>query len=380
MAKTKSSPILRLIQQAAAAGQTARLSDYDLLHRFAAQRDEDAFRLLLLRHGPMVLEVCRGILGSEADVEDAFQAAFLILASKARTLSKATSVGGWLHGVAYRTALKARARLATRRQYERCAPQRPGAEPDDLTWREVRQVLHEELNGLAEQYRGPLVACYLEARTQDEAAAHLGIGTTTLKKRLERARALLRTRLVRRGLGPVAVLVSVTGPLSADSAWLPVRLASDTVRAACLSASGQPLPPGLISLRVAELTKGAAPTMWSTKLTLAATVLSVAGLFTGVCAFSQTVDPAPSVAGQDHPDQNGRAASAPTQPAAPRELPDRTLVRAGAPVPKPKVGDDDPSTKWPTDPPRILEHDPYLLVPHYDGKILSVGCVAKEHN
>src|SRR5262249_61983385 len=103
---------------------------------------------------------------------------------------------------------KARAQSATRRKNEARAPARPNAEPDYLTWREVRQVLHEELTGLAERYRAPLVACYLGGKTQDAAAAQLGVAKTTLKKKVERARALLRARLVGRRLGPGAVLVS----------------------------------------------------------------------------------------------------------------------------------------------------------------------------
>src|SRR5262245_14728086 len=162
MTKAVSSPILQLIRRVALDERVRQLSDHDLLQRFDGQRDEAAFHALLLRHGPMVLEVCRGVLGNEADAEDAFQATFLILARKAASIRKTTSVGSWLHGVAYRTALKARAQLATRQKNEARAPARPIPEPDDLSWREVRQVLHEELTGLAERYRVPLVTCYLE--------------------------------------------------------------------------------------------------------------------------------------------------------------------------------------------------------------------------
>src|SRR5262249_23889660 len=142
------------------------LSDHDLLRRFRDHQDEAAFHTLLRRHGPMVLDVCRGVLANEADAEDAFQATFLILARQGASIRRAASVGSWLHGVAYRTALKARARLATRQKHESHAPARQVAEPDDLTWREVRQVMHEELAGLDERYRVPLVVCYLEGTTQ----------------------------------------------------------------------------------------------------------------------------------------------------------------------------------------------------------------------
>ena len=226
MTKGASSTILQLIRRAALDERVRQLSDHELLHRFAGQGDGPAFHALLLRHGPMVLEVCHGVLGNEADGEDAFQATFLILARKASSIRKTESLGSWLHGVACRTALKVRAQLAVRRKNEARAPARPHAEPDDLTWREVRQVLHEELTGLAERYRAPLVACYLEGKTQDEAAAQLGVAKTTLKERLERARSMLRARLVRRGLGPAAVLVATAWPSATASACLPASCAS----------------------------------------------------------------------------------------------------------------------------------------------------------
>src|SRR6516162_6135291 len=266
MAKAVSSPILQLIRQVALDPRVRELSDHDLLECFNSQRDEAVFHALLLRHGPMVLEVCRGVLGNEADAEDAFQATFLILARKASSIRKTESLGSWLHGVAYRTALKVRAQLATRRRNEGCAPARPNAEPDDLTWREVRQVLHEELAGLAERYRAPLVACYLEGKTQDEAAAQLGVAKTTLKERLERARSMLRARLVRRGLGPAAVLVATAWPSATASACLPATLVSSTVKAAILTAAGQAATNAVASAKVAVLTEGVLKVMFLTKL------------------------------------------------------------------------------------------------------------------
>src|SRR5262249_49497959 len=154
-----------------------------------------------------------------------------ILARKAPSIRKTASVGSWLHGVAHRTALKARARSATRETNEARAQARPASKPDDLAWREVEQVLHEELTGLAERYRDPLVACYLEGKTQEEAAVQLGVAVSTLKERMERGRSLLRARLVRRGLGPAAILAASTWPV-ATSASVPGRLASSTIKAA----------------------------------------------------------------------------------------------------------------------------------------------------
>src|SRR6516225_4744896 len=166
MARTASSPILQLIRRVRRDPRAEGSADQDLLQRFVDERDEAAFETVLRRHGPMVLDVCRGVLRNEADAEDAFQATFLILASKAGSIRKTASLASWLHGVAYRTALKARAQSATRQKLEARVPARQPAEPDDLSWREVRQVLHEEVSRLPECYRAPLVLCYLEGATQ----------------------------------------------------------------------------------------------------------------------------------------------------------------------------------------------------------------------
>jgi RNA polymerase sigma factor (sigma-70 family) len=165
MGRTVTSPILRLIRQVVEDPRVRDASDYDLLQRFSGQRDEAAFRALVCRHGPMVFDVCQGVLGNEANAEDAFQATFLILARKAVSIRKAGSLGSWLHSVAYRTALRARAQEAMRKRCEARGPARQISEADDLTWREVRAVLHEELNKLPERYRMALVLCHLEGKT-----------------------------------------------------------------------------------------------------------------------------------------------------------------------------------------------------------------------
>src|SRR5262245_46418973 len=160
----------------------------------------------------MVLHVCRAVVGKEADAEDAFQATFLVLTRKAGSIRKGGSLGSWLHRIAYRTALKARARSVTRHEHEARAPVREASEPDDLSWSEVRRVVHEELNQLPERYRMPLVLCYLEGKPQEQAADELGLAKSTLRVRLERGRDLLRARLVRRGLGPAALLTAASWP------------------------------------------------------------------------------------------------------------------------------------------------------------------------
>jgi cytochrome c peroxidase len=282
MARAASSPILHLIRQTVEDQVVGRLSDQHLLQQFCDQQDESAFGALLRRHGSMVLDVCRSVLGNEADAEDAFQATFLILARKASSIRNTASVGNWLHGVAYRTALKARSRLTTRQKNESRAPARAITEPDDLTWREVRQVLHEELTGLSERYRVPLVACYLQGKTQDEASAELGVSTSTLKERLERGRSLLRARLVRRGLGPAGLLIAVASPTRSASGALPVALALRTIKAASLCAAGPVAVPSVISAEVAALTEGVLKAMLLAKLKTAALLTAAIALTLGL--------------------------------------------------------------------------------------------------
>src|SRR5262245_22873842 len=145
MSEAASSLLLRAIRHAVEDPRLVGLSDQELLRRYLGQGDEAAFDALLRRHGPMVLDVCRAVVPNEADAEDAFQATFLVFAKSAGTIRDLASIAAWLHGVAYRTALKAKAEFARRRKYESgVLPRQPG-EQDELTWREVRQVLHEEL-------------------------------------------------------------------------------------------------------------------------------------------------------------------------------------------------------------------------------------------
>lgn len=191
-------------------------SNSELLTRFAQRSDSDAFATLVQRFGPLVLGVCRRILGSSADADDAFQSVFLALARQAGSLRNARALPAWLHRVSLRTARKAFDRRGRSELLSDVAdPNDPFA---DVTWRDMRRVLDEELDALPEKLRGPVLLCWLDGLTQDEAAGQLGVSLNTLKRRLDVSRELLRSRLLRRGAAPVLAATAVfdTAGLRAD--------------------------------------------------------------------------------------------------------------------------------------------------------------------
>src|SRR5262245_59707050 len=234
MAPTTLGGFLRRLKQAMVAESLVLLSDRELVERFLATHDEAAFQAILHRHGPMVFRVCRRVLPSEQDAEDAFQATFLVLARAARTIRKQTSLASWLHGVAYRAALKARTSALRRRKHEAQAQAAATAAalPEEVSWKELRSVLDEELARLPEGLRAPLVLCYLEGLTQDEAAQHLGWSKITCRRNLARARAILGERLTRRGVTLSAALFAPLISECAGPASLPPALVASTAEAA----------------------------------------------------------------------------------------------------------------------------------------------------
>jgi RNA polymerase sigma factor (sigma-70 family) len=190
-----------LMDQNAGFPPPAEPSDGELLERFVARRDELAFAVLVRRHGPMVLGVCRRVLNDWHQAEDAFQVTFLVLARKAGSLARPELLANWLHGVAYRTALKARSQVVRQGEYERqAAAMSPTESQPSRSARELREVLDEELNRLPEKYRAPLVLCYLEGKTNEEAARLLDWPVGSMSARLTRGRGMLRARLTRHGL------------------------------------------------------------------------------------------------------------------------------------------------------------------------------------
>jgi RNA polymerase sigma factor (sigma-70 family) len=193
--------------------------DRELLQQFVARHDEAAFATLVRRHGGMVRDVCKSVLHHIQDAEDVCQAVFLVLARKAGSIRDPEALASWLHGVAYRLACKARAAAARRRDRERHVSRPLPAVMDEMTWRDLRRILHEELQRLPEKYRLPTLLCCLEGRTRDEAARQLGWSFGVLKGTLDRGRDLLRQRLGRRGVALSAPLLAATlAPKVADAA------------------------------------------------------------------------------------------------------------------------------------------------------------------
>ncbi|MCS7044758.1 MAG: sigma-70 family RNA polymerase sigma factor [Gemmataceae bacterium] len=231
MAQVLAKAMLRLRGLAVRANRAAA-TDRELLTAFAAAGDEVAFEQLVRRHGDMVRGVCRRVLGNAADADDAFQATFLVLARKAGQGGWHDSVRNWLYGVAYRVAVRARRTHQRRRRRESQAVSR--AAVLDAAWNELSGVLDEELQQLPAKYRAPLLLCYFDGKTREEAAAELGWSLGSVKGRLERGRELLRERLRRRGLTlPAALCAGLLTDGAAEAS-----LVEATTRAAVSFAAG----------------------------------------------------------------------------------------------------------------------------------------------
>jgi RNA polymerase sigma factor (sigma-70 family) len=268
--------LLRHVHQLIANHTIGQLTDRQLLERFAAQRDEAAFALLVRRHGPMVLGLCHRLLGHEQDAEDAFQAVFLILARKAGSIRQ-TDVGGFLYRVSYHLAVRARGEAVKRKQRDKRGGVMSRADPmTDADGREVRAVVDEELQRLPDDLRSALVLCYLEGKTHEEAARLLNWSKRTLGRRLGRGRELLRSRLLARGLTPMAALTASLFAEGGVSAAVPATLAAATLRTV-LASKAAPAIAALAEagLSILSVSKAKAATL----ILLAASLLGGAGLW-----------------------------------------------------------------------------------------------------
>jgi RNA polymerase sigma factor (sigma-70 family) len=258
-------------------------SDRQLLGQFVADQDEAAFAALLKRHGPLVLGVCRKVLGDLHEAEDAFQATFLVLAHKAGSIRRSESLGPWLYRVALNIAKTASGNTAQRQAHERrAAAMKQPSSADPVVWQDWQPLLHEEIDRLPEKYRAPVVLCYLQGLSNQEAARQLGCPAGTVKGRLSRARDLLRTGLVRRGVtlsaAGCATVLSLQGVCSA----VPGPLLHALAKAAVQYAAGQSLTVGIVSARAVALAKTGLTAMTVARLTLAlATLVIFCGIGAG---------------------------------------------------------------------------------------------------
>jgi RNA polymerase sigma factor (sigma-70 family) len=289
MSHTASPSLVRQLGSLFEVGSAAGLSDRQLLERFTCRMgsvDEPAFAALVARHGPMVLGVCRQLLGDHHHAEDAYQAVFLVLACQARSIRDPDSLSNWLYGVAVRTARKARGRLARRRKTEEeCAVSQPEERPavgaEQMIDREHAEALHHEIDRLPADFRAPLVLCYFEGLSPDEAARRLKWPSGTLRSRLVRARDKLRRGLTRRGvvLSGTALAAALTPRFT--SASVSSRLCDSTTRAA-IHFAARHAAGGAFSASAAALAQEVLRTMLLNKLKLTAkSLLVLAAVATG---------------------------------------------------------------------------------------------------
>ncbi len=290
------------------------LTDAQLLQRFARQRDQSAFAALVHRHGRLVLGVCRRVLRSAEDAEDAFQATFLVLARRAGSIREPHLLANWLYGVASRIARKARATVSQRQMHEkpsRLPPDLAAPAPADPA---LDPVLDDELARLPEKYRAAVVLCYLQGRTNEEAAALLRWPVGTVKGRLAKARQLLRQRLLRRGFRTsCAVLAAFLLAARARAGSVPAPLRQATARAGAEFAAGRTgaaLSPRAVRLAEAVLRAPEYAPLLGVALLLALLVAGAAGRWLNPSADSS---PRPGAAPPCH---LCGAAAGPERPAA----------------------------------------------------------------
>jgi RNA polymerase sigma factor (sigma-70 family) len=258
--------------------------DGDLLRRFIVERDEAAFSLLVRRHGPMILGVCRRILRDANDAEDAFQATFLVLVRRARSLTSRAVLGDWLHGVARRTALNALRAAAQRRAKEQSMARTESIA--EKAANDLLPILDEELARLPEKYRLPIVLCELEGQPRRQAAERLGWPEGTVAGRLARARQLLAKRLTQRGVTLSTGAIAAALAPGAAQASVPAEILSVTVKTAIEVAAGR----AVSSVKVAALADGTMKTLFLTKLKNVVAVVFVfiaMGIGVGVVASRQ---------------------------------------------------------------------------------------------
>ncbi|OAI49973.1 hypothetical protein AYO44_05950 [Planctomycetaceae bacterium SCGC AG-212-F19] len=283
MATTALGTVLHNLRRFVLRQENATLTDGDLLERFVSGGDEAAFEMLLHRHGPMVFGACRRLLQNEPDVEDAFQATFLVLVRKAGTIRPRGMVGNWLYGVAHSTALKARAMRTKRSSKERELAARTLPQASSSTWEDIEELLDQELKALPDKYRAPIVLCDLEGKSLKEAARDLGCPPATVGTRLARGRVMLARRLTRRGVTLSTGALAIALSQNMASAAVPTALTASLVNNVALLTAGKMVTGGMISAKAAALSESVLKTMLLAKLKvitvlLVPVLIGVAGL------------------------------------------------------------------------------------------------------
>jgi RNA polymerase sigma factor (sigma-70 family) len=272
----------------------AELTDGELLGAFVHQRDDAALAALVRRHGPMIWGVCRRLLHSHHDAEDAFQATFVTLVRKATTIQPMEMVGNWLYGVARHTAVKARAIAARKSARERqIVDMSEPAALEQEVWHDLQPVLDLELSRLPEKYRVLIVLCDLEGKTRKEAARQLGCPEGTMASRLARARTMLARRLTRRGVTLSGGLLGAMLPAQAAPASVPATVMCSTIQSVTPIAGGKSASACAISANVAAISQGVIKAMQLMKLKTVTTLillLSMGMFTTAMLAWGQAPD------------------------------------------------------------------------------------------
>jgi RNA polymerase sigma factor (sigma-70 family) len=317
MAASSRHPLLQYLRRLSSGmvGDAA-LDDAQLLERFLTSRDESAFTTLVQRYGAMVWGLCVRQLGQTPEAEDAFQATFLVLVRKAASLHGPQALGPWLYGVAYRTASKVRVQRAQRAARETPLTEQIAEERPEPMWSDVWPILDEEINRLPTKYRLPVLLCYVQGLSSEEAAQRLGCAKGTVFSRLSRARDLLRRRLIRRGVdvsaGALAAVLTENAVLRAAP---PLALREITIRTSLLFAAGTARQ--TLSAPLAALVAGVVRSMILNKVKFVGIVvlaLGIVGAGTGFFGYRTDAEPPPS------------------KPSPPAANPDHGRVEAQAPA------------------------------------------------
>jgi RNA polymerase sigma factor (sigma-70 family) len=275
--------VVRDLQTLFGPGVLGTLSDAQLLDRFLDRREGAVFEAIIRRHGPMAWGVCHRILQDYHDAEDAFQATFLVLARRAASIKPREKLGNWLYGVAYQTAMKARAQRTKRRTREAHLSELP--EPmitPDHPRDELAEALERELSRLPERYRTPIVLCELEGMSHKQAARQLGWPIGTVSSRLSRARSMLAKRLSPHGAALSVSSLAVLLARDSAAAGMPPWLIDSTARAASLVAAGGAVSVGMVPAQVAALSGEVMKMMLYSKIkVIAGMVLATSALVAG---------------------------------------------------------------------------------------------------